>query len=226
MFKHAVNLGYIRQNPWREVSKDFKTKPTPPTEHYTLEEAKAVFHALKGRVDAQLVFGFSCLVGLRPSETAGLKWEDFSTEGWVTIQRGVVGTHVDDVKTLGSFASVPLIPLMKVLLNRWWEQSGKPVAGWVFPNQRGGPLNLASFTRIVIAPAMKKAKLRWKGLYAARRSAATILTQLTGDALAAKEVLRHKDLRVTTAAYVKSIPVAAVTGLKLLAEQVEGWLEG
>jgi integrase len=226
MFKHAVNLGYIRQNPWREVSKDFKTKPTPPTEHYTLEEAKAVFLALKGRVDAQLVFGFSCLAGLRPSETAGLKWEDLSTDGWVMIQRGVVGRNVDEVKTPGSAASVPLIPLMKDLLNRWWEKSGKPVSGWVFPNQRGGPLNLASFTRIVIAPAIRREKLRWKGLYAARRSAATILTQLTGDALAAKEVLRHKDLRVTTAAYVRSIPVAAINGMKLLAEEVEGWSEG
>jgi integrase len=140
-------------------------------------------------------------------------------------QRGVVGREVGELKTTGAATAVPLIPLMKELLNRWWEQNGKPTEGWVFPNERGGPLNLASFTRIVIRRALKKEKLRWKGLYAARRSAATILTELTGDALAAKEVLRHKDLRVTTANYVKPIPVAAINGLKLLAEQVAEWTE-
>lgn len=225
MFSHAVNRGLIERNPWREVRLDIKARPMPPTEHYTLEEAKLVFLGLKGRIDAQLVFAFSCLVGLRPSETAALRWEDFSSDAWVTIRRGVVGTHVDEVKTPGAAASVPLIPLVQDLLNRWWEKSGKPVNGWVFPNQRGGPLNLASFSRLVIMPAMRKEKLRWKGLYAARRSAATILTQLTGDALAAKEVLRHKDLRVTTANYVKPIPIAAINGLKLLGERVTEWTQ-
>lgn len=226
MFKHSTNRGFIERNPWREVSRDFKTKATPPTEHYTIEEAKKIFLALKGRVDGQLVFAFSCLVGLRPSETAALRWEDFSTDGWVNVQRGVVGRDVGELKTTGAASAVPLIPLVKDLLNSWWEKSGKPVSGWVFPNQKGGPLNLASFTRIVITPALKKETLRWKGLYAARRSAATILTQLTGDALAAKEVLRHNDLRVTTAAYVRSIPVAAINGMRLLGAEVARWNEG
>jgi len=226
LFSHAVNLGLLERNPWREVKLLKKPKPTAPTEHYTLDEAKKVFLALKGRIDAQLVFAFSCLVGLRPSETAGLRWEDFSTDGWVNVQRGVVDGEVGELKTTGAAEAVPLIPLVKDLLSLWWEKSGKPVKGWVFPNQKGGPLNLASFTRIAIIPALKKENLRWKGLYAARRSAATILTQLTGDALAAKEVLRHKDLRVTTAAYVRPIPVAAINGMKLLAEQVAGWSEG
>jgi integrase len=225
MFAHATNRGLIERNPWREVRLDVKPRSTPPTEHYTLEEAKAVFLALKGRVDGQLVFAFSCLVGLRPSETAGLRWEDFSTDGWVNVKRGVVGRDVGELKTTGAASSVPLIPLVQKLIDEWWENSGKPVEGWMFPNQKGGPLNLASFTRIVIMPALRKAQQRWKGLYAARRSAATILTQLTGDALAAKEVLRHKDLRVTTAAYVRPIPVAAINGMKLLAEQVAEWSE-
>jgi integrase len=225
VFSHAVNVGLLERNPWREVRLLTKPKATAPTEHYTLDEAKKIFLALKGRVDGQLVFAFSCLVGLRPSETAGLKWEDFSTDGWVNVQRGVVGRDVGELKTTGAATAVPLIPLVKDLLSTWWERSGRPVSGWVFPNQHGGPLNLASFTRIAILPALKKENLRWKGLYSARRSAATILTQLTGDALAAKEVLRHKDLRVTTAAYVRPIPVAAINGMKLLAAEVALWNE-
>jgi hypothetical protein len=39
---------------------------------------------------------------------------------------------------------------------------------------------------------------------------------LTGDALAAKELLRHKNLAVTTDKYVKAIPEALLKGIKLL----------
>jgi hypothetical protein len=51
-----------------------------------------------------------------------------------------------------------------------------------------------------------------------RRGAATILTQLTGDALAAKELLGHANLSVTTAKYVKTMPEALLRGKKLLEE--------
>lgn len=66
---------------------------------------------------------------------------------------------------------------------------------------------------------MEEAGLPWKTLYAGRRGAATILTQLTGDALAAKELLRHKTIAVTQAKYVKTIPEALLRGMKLLEEK-------
>ena len=39
---------------------------------------------------------------------------------------------------------------------------------------------------------------------------------VTGDALAAKELLRHKNIAVTTDKYVKAIPEALLKGIKLL----------
>jgi hypothetical protein len=71
-------------------------------------------------------------------------------------------------------------------------------------------------------PTLEAKRIEWKTLYAGRRGAATILTQLTGDALAAKELLRHKNLAVTTDKYVKAIPEALMKGIKLLEAAATG----
>jgi hypothetical protein len=42
-----------------------------------------------------------------------------------------------------------------------------------------------------------KKKLMWKGLYAGRGGAGTILVDLTGSLVAAQELLRHKSLTTT-----------------------------
>jgi hypothetical protein len=52
------------------------------------------------------------------------------------------------------------------------------------------------------------------GLYAGRRAAATLLVQLTGNAVASQYVLRHKNLATTTAFYVKPVRDAALDGLQ------------
>jgi hypothetical protein len=77
-----------------------------------------------------------------------------------------------------------------------------------------------AFQRIWISPVLEKKGIKWKGLYACRRGAGTILTELTGDALAAQIVLRHKDIAVTTAYYVKPSLEAGKKGLKLLEAKV------
>ena len=42
--------------------------------------------------------------------------------------------------------------------------------------------------------------------------------QFTGNAVAAKYILRHKNLATTTAFYVKPVQTAAVEGMKLVEE--------
>jgi hypothetical protein len=75
-------------------------------------------------------------------------------------------------------------------LKLWHEKSGKPSKGWIFPGETGElPLSLESLTGRIIVPILKEKKIEWKGLYAGRRGAGTILTKLTGDALAAQQIL-------------------------------------
>ena len=215
IFTHAVNRGVIETNPWHDCRVLGKTIQPGETAHYTLEEAENVISALVKHVDAQAVMALAFFVGLRPGEIQGLRWEDIS-DGWVHVRRSVVRNIVGETKTSGSVASLPVIAPVKTVMALWWEKCGRPTSGWVFPNAKGKPRDLRTTVTGKIVPTLEKAGLEWKTLYAGRRGAATVLTELTGDALAAKELLRHKTIAVTQAKYVKAIPEALLRGMRLL----------
>jgi integrase len=215
IFSHAVNLGLIESNPWHDVKILGRTISPGETQHYTLEEAENIISALIEHLDCQLIVALAFFLGLRPGEIAGLRWEDID-DTWIHIRRAVVRNVVGETKTKSSVASLPLIAPVLIPLRLWHEKSGHPKEGWVFPNKAGNPTDLKSLVHRVIRPTLEAKNIQWKTLYAGRRGAATILTQLTGDALAAKELLRHKTLTVTTQNYVKSIPEALLKGIKLL----------
>jgi uncharacterized membrane protein YfbV (UPF0208 family) len=142
-----------------------------------------------------------------------LQWADVSDE-WIHVRRsswrGITGT----TKTPESVASVPLIEPLKSLLAVWQLQAK---SDWLFPSNRGDrPINISQFAQRVIAPVLKAKNIAWHGLYAGRRGAATLLVQLTGNAVASQYVLRHKNLSTTTAFYVKPVREEAVEGLRLL----------
>ena len=227
IFSHAVNLGHIESNPWHDVKVLGKTKAPGETAHYTLEEAENIISALVEHVDAQLIVALAFFLGLRPGEIQGLKWEDIDTTAdadgvrWLHIRRAVARNVVGETKTKASVASLPLIGPVLVPLALWHQQKGKPSEGWVFPNSKGKPVDLRTVTSRKIVPTLTANNLEWKTLYAGRRGAATILTELTGDALAAKELLRHKTIAVTQAKYVKAIPEALMKGIKLLEAAVQ-----
>jgi len=105
-------------------------------------------------------------------------------------------------------ASLPLITPVKIPLALWRQKAGD--------NERVFPRDLKTLVKLTIAPTLGAKGLQWKGLYAGRRGAATVLTELTGDALAAKELLRHSNIGVTQSKYVKKMPEALLRGMKLL----------
>jgi len=228
IFSHAVNVGVIENNPFHDCKILGKTIEPQETEHYTLEEAENIVTALVDHVECQLIVSLSFFVGLRPGEIQGLRWEDFDTVPdasgirWVHIRRAVVRSRVGETKTKGSVASLPLVAPVLIPLTLWHQKKDRPTEGWVFPNSKGKPVDLRSVIGRTIVPTLKANNIDWKTLYAGRRGAATILTQLTGDALAAKELLRHKTIAVTQAKYVKAIPEALLRGIKLLEAEVKG----
>jgi integrase len=212
IFTHAMNKGLIESNPWREVKVLSRVREPENTAHYTLEQAENIITALVEFLDAQLIFCLAFFVGLRPSEIAALRWEDLDTE-WVHVRRSVVRGIVGETKTPESVASLPLIQPVKGLIELWRQRSDNPTEGWVFPNRVGRPIDLPGFSRRVFIPVLGK---QWKGLYAGRRGGATILTQLTGNAIAAQGLLRHKSLATTLGFYKKETPEVTLAGMKLL----------
>lgn len=215
LFSHAQNHGLILANPIAGVKVMAKVRGPRKGELYTLTEALAILNALKSRPDAQAVFACAFFLGLRPSEIAGLRWEDIGADR-VHIRRGVVDGIVGDTKTEKSVEQLLLIEPVRTLLETWRKRCESPTKGWVFLNQRHRPLNLDSFAKHVLKPLFEASQIEWKGLYSARRGAGTALRDLSGNLIAAQQVLRHGSLKTTDDHYALPSLEQADAGLRLL----------
>lgn len=221
IFSHAVNLGLLDSNPCHGIKILGRVKPPAATAHYTLEEAENIISALVEHVDCQLIMALSCFLGLRPSEIAGLKWEDFDEES-VHIRRAVVRGIEGTTKTAESVATLPLFDRVALFLGLWKQKCGNPQEGWLFPTKSGKPVSLRDVVQNRIRPALEKAKLEWKSLYAGRRGAGTAIIGLTnGNYAAAQELLRHKNMMTTLQFYKKQTTSALSDGVRAMEKALQ-----
>jgi len=177
---------------------------------------------LVDHVDAQLVVALSFFVGLRPSEIAAVRWEDFDSSA-VNIRRACVRGVVGTCKTLESVATLPLIDQVILPLQLWRQKCGNPTEGWVFESRNGTPADLHNMIARVIRPTLEAAGLEWKSLYAGRRGAGTLLIDLTnGNYAAAQELLRHKHMSTTLQFYKRQTESALSNGMKALQAAANG----
>ena len=214
IFTRAVNQGLIDVNPWTAVRLQKKVRAPEPTVAYTLDQTIAILKALSTRVDAALVFSLAAFLGMRPSEIAGLRWEDIYDEE-IHIRQAVVRGIAGDTKTPQSQRTLPLLEPVRSLIAAYHEQCAGISTGWLFTGRTAQPVKMESFIKHAIMPAVRKAELPWYGLYAARRSCATNLVALTGNVNAAHQVLGNS-LAVAMKAYIKPSAEAGLAGLKLL----------
>jgi len=67
---------------------------------------------------------------------------------------------------------------------------------------------------------LRSLRQKRKSLHAFRPGADSILTQLTGDPIAASQLRRDENIRVTITAYVRADRAAPTNGMKLLEESL------
>lgn len=219
IFTHACNDGLLQNNPWRNVKTKIKPPKPKETPDYTLTELMDIVNNKLTRIDAQLVICLAGLMGLRSSEIVGLCWEDVNLKaGKLRLHqayvRGNLGTTKTDIDV-----QLPMLKLVIGLFKSWHEQNDQPSTGWVFPNSFGDPINIRDYVVGVLRPAV--GKKHWKGLYAFRRGAGTILTELTGNPIAAQQALCHMDLSTTMRHYIKTKRTALAEGIQMLDERLE-----
>lgn len=160
---------------------------------------------------------------MRKGEIQVLKWEDF-VDGKVRIERAMSRTEVLDSTKTGKARRGLIIEAVKSLLQTWREISGNPTSGWLFPNGKHHPTSLDSMAQRLIIPKLNNG-LRWKGWHAGRRGCSTILTELTGDALAARDILGHSTTKITEQHYIAAIPEAGRKGMALLEARLKSLKE-
>lgn len=153
----------------------------------------------------------ACL-GLRVSETLGLKWGDFDWNDLrVKIQRSWVAGVEDDVKTQYSKKWMPVDPILADLLQQH-KTRATPNAkdtDWVFANPESGrPYWPGRLQEHYLVPAGTAAGIGRVGWHTFRHTYSTLLRAFGVDIKVQQELLRHADIRTTMNIYTQAVPQA------------------
>lgn len=215
------NIKTVVGNPMRGV-KVPKAPKGPPTHAYSLEEIGrilTVLHAMSGSPAAFVVAATIAFAGLRRSELRGLRWEDYDGSE-LSIRRSAWELYIEDTKTADSEASVPVIGILAKILNAWREHCGNPEPScYIFRSSKGTPLNINNLEKRLIRPVLREAGVAWHGWHAFRRGLGTNLHEMGVDDLVIQRILRHANVKITQAYYIKTAPASAVAAMQLFETQ-------
>jgi integrase len=222
-FKHARRIGFLdTPNPIVDVSVPGRPKKFKG-ETYTMEEILEIIDVV-GKRDRQaaVVITVAAFAGLRSSELRGLRWSDYDGQN-LHIRRSVWRTHVGPTKTEDSYGTVPVLPVLKKVLDEHQIRARGGPDAYMFVGERlGRPVNLANLVRRGIIPwldeeSRKRADeaqaenpdfqvltkyIKFTGFHAFRRSLATNLYSCGVNPKVIQAILRHSDIGTTLQYYV------------------------
>jgi integrase len=188
VYEHAIATGVVPKNPVSSA-KPMKTVEAPDKQmRYSLEQVLAMLRILEPLdVRAAVALGLAYFAALRPAEIRGLQWTDV-TDHVLHIRRKVWRKEIGKLKTEQSADTVPLIEPLRSLLEKLRAQS---VDGFILQNGANHPLDVDSLSTRVIAPAMAKAGIDWRGYYPARRGYSSVIAELSKNPLHGAAILRN-----------------------------------
>ena len=225
-FGDAVRLGDLPRNPVLNAKKpnikSVPTKPIPP-EHWK----KIYVEAMKNpHAHARIEIGL--MIGLRPGEVLGLKWDDINYENKTLtierqVQRGATGKLEFQSVKQGQIRTVPLTePQINILLTHKRYQALSK-AKWtidenlVFPNSIGGKLDEKK-DRAEFKKLLKAAGVPDYQLYQLRKTAFTNMAQQT-DVRTLQAFSGHSQVSTLMGSYVfptEESMLRAVSGMDKL----------
>ncbi|MBI4611410.1 MAG: site-specific integrase [Candidatus Rokubacteria bacterium] len=202
----AVRRGLLEENPARAVIK-LKEERTD-IDPLSLEEVKLFLAHLPG-ASWKRYFTVAFFTGLRPSEQIGLRWDaiDWAAKPpQVVVRRGVTRRGgVGRPKTEGSYREIPMLPVVERALREQRAES-QLWSEWVFPNERGGHLDITNLRERVWKPTLRLAGLRGRALYQTRHTFATLALASGEDVGWVARVLGHTSTEMVIHHYHKFIP--------------------
>ena len=225
-FGDAVRLGDLPRNPVLNARKpnikSVPTKPIPP-EHWK----KIYLEAMKNsHTHARIEIGL--MIGLRPGEVLGLKWDDMDYENKTLtierqVQRGATGKLEFQSVKQGQIRTVPLTETQINILLTHKRYQALNKARWiidenlVFPNSIGGKLDekkdRAEFKKLIEAAGVPDYQL-----YQLRKTAFTNMAQQT-DVRTLQAFSGHSQVSTLMGSYVfptEESMLRAVSGMDKL----------
>jgi len=214
VFKHATNRKYVKVNP--VVGTELPTA-TPPKETaaYSLEQIRAMIASLPDQT-SRVMIAVAAFTGLSRAEIRGLEWEAIQGQE-LHVLRSIVAGKVQDTKTRARKAPVPLLSSLAMVLEEYRKNNGKHLTGPIFRTGTGNPIDPNNLLRDRMKPAFKKAEITfWSGWHGFRRGIATNLHRLGVQDKVIQGILRHSNVSVTQACYIKTANQDSVRALESL----------
>jgi integrase len=162
--------------------------------------------------------------GLRLGELRGLTWgsyepaQDEESLGWLNVTRSVWRNTVGDPKTAKSKAPVPVIPQLAQRLKGHRQRCGNPVAGPIFANSVGHPLDLNACYQREMKDVFNRAGIAWHGWHGFRRGLASNLNRIGVDDSVIQRILRHSNVATTQNHYIKTASPDAIAAMRQFSE--------
>ena len=207
----------IAFNPWYKWDSP-KARAPKAKVAYTITETVAILNAIE-RTDAKLVFALASVLGLRPSEIAGLKFEDVEGDQ-LHVRRAAPYGVVGETKTPESQQSLELIEPVKTLLATWRKECGGVDTGWLFTRPNGEPINHNEFVRKHISPRAKEVCPRWCGIYSGRRGCGTTIAEIAPEQHIATAAVLRNSVDTSVKHYIKANNSVAVAASKLFEQAI------
>ncbi len=199
LFRYAIQTGALNGvNPVLAASIP-KAKPGRRTYAYSLDQILRMLEILPQ--PARAIVAVAGFAGLRKGEIRGLRPEDYDGRT-LKIERAAWRHHIAKPKGKRGAGIVPLIPTAAAVLDD--HLAATKVQNFIFETLDGGPGALDYVVREVIRPALAGAGIPWYGLHAFRRGLATNLHELGVSDIVIQAILRHSNVSVTRAAYIKN----------------------
>jgi integrase len=186
---------------------------------------------------ASTLIAAAAYTGARRGELRGMFWENYKN-GELLIARSIWNGITTDPKSRKSKAPIPIVGKLAAKLEAHRGQLGNPKTGPIFPNIAGQPTDPDSLLRRVILPALEvcekcskaesehgkvthkyernKVLPEWRGWHAFRRGLATNLNRVGVDDSVIQRILRHSNVAVTQACYIKTASEDAKAAMQKL----------
>lgn len=167
----AFDEDLINNNPFEKVKKIKGISTDEDPDPFTIQERNIIIQAFNEFCPHYYNFvRFLFFTGCRPSEGAGLKWEniDFLSKQIIFVEAIVEGHHKDDTKTHKKRLFPINQQLMEILENQ------PKIKNTVFFSEKEQNINLNNFTRRSWSRIFKDIQVRKRGPYHCRHTFITL----------------------------------------------------
>ena len=215
MLRMAYERGYSREDLARWVIRQKEIRPDIAP--LSFEEKSKFLDALPLRWRPYFIVAFG--TGLRPSEQVALTWERIDFEGRkIEVREGWRQGQKTNLKVAAANREVDILSAVRRALDQQRLIAGG--TDLVFPNPRGGHINVSNLRRRVWYTTLEKAGLKHRDLYNTRHTFATHALASGEDPGWVAKMLGHTTLLMLMTRYYRYIPNLTRKDGTLLAKQL------